>query len=693
MIKTKSLMVISRTPQSGMRLVMMGIMGMLKREVLDIAIFKPLVESLKKDDDIEFFIRYFKLKQSITTASTLNFDIASKLLSINKQQDIYERILSDYEKLIRKHDFVLIQGMVNLELEEIIGFDINFEIAKNLQIPTVELINAKGVNSVGKIQEYIDYLINLSKRSNVRLLGIFVNRLNPKLLNSIRSIKRAIPIFAIPEIRELNSPTILDILNQTKANLVTSEDVTLDRTVYQVKIATMQLQNYLEYLENGDLVVVSKDRFDIIIGTLIANYSKNYPSIAGILLTGKMPIPSTIDKLIDTTNIPSIPILSLDTDTQSAVNMVSRVEAKITLENKRKIALVEGIFIYYIDLAQIKKYLLLEHPKVMTPIRFTYYLYKRAKESNSNILLTESDDERILRATDIILRRNICNITLLGKKDLIEQRSSALGLDLSRAKVIDPQNNLYTEQFVNKFYELRRHKGLVRAVAKDLIAKPNYFATMMVYFGYVDGLVSGATHTTRETIKPAFEIIKAKSGVKLISSLFFMLLNDRVLVYADCAINVNPTAEELAHIAVSSANTAKEFGIEPIVAMLSYSSGCSGIGRDVEKVREATKIAQSLAPNIPIEGPMQYDTAIDIKVAKQKMPTSRVAGRATVFIFPDLNTGNNTYKAVQRSTKSVAIGPILQGLKRPFNDLSRGCTVEDIVHTVAITAVQAGNKS
>jgi len=693
MIKTKSLMVISRAPQSGMRLVMMGLMGMLKREVLDIAIFKPLVHSLKRDDDIDFFIKYFKLKQSLNSASTLTFDIVSKLLSLNKKKEIYERILDDYEKLNRKYGFVLVQGMVNLELEELIGFDINFEIAKNLQIPTIELVNAKGVESIGKIQEYIDYLINLSKRSNVRLLGIFINRLNPKLLNSIRSIKRAIPIFAIPEIRELSSPTILDILNQTKANLITPQEVSLDRTVYQIKIATMQLQNYLEYLENGDLVVVSKDRFDIIIGTLLANYSKNYPSIAGILLTGKMSIPSALDKLIDTTNIPQIPILSLDMDTQSALEVISGVEAQITLENKRKLALVDGIFIYYIDLAQIKKYLLLEHPKVMTPIRFTYYLYKRARESNSNILLTESEDERVLRAVDIILRRNLCKITLLGKKDLIEQRSSALGLDLSRAKVIDPQNNPYTEQFANKLYELRRHKGMVRAVAKDLIAKPNYFATMMVYFGYVDGLVSGATHTTRETIKPAFQIIKAKEGVDLISSLFFMLLNERVLVYADCAINVNPTAKELAQIAISSANTAKEFGIEPIVAMLSYSSGCSAVGRDVEKVREATKIAQSLAPNIPIEGPMQYDTAIDKDVAKHKMPTSKVAGRATVFIFPDLNTGNNTYKAVQRSTKCVAIGPILQGLKKPFNDLSRGCTVEDIVYTVAITAVQAGEKS
>jgi len=327
----------------------------------------------------------------------------------------------------------------------------------------------------------------------------------------------------------------------------------------------------------------------------------------------------------------------------------------------------------------------------MTPIRFKYYLYNTARGSNKNILLTDSNDERVLRAVDIVLRRDICNITLLGDIESIEQKSSALGLDLSKAKVIDPNSNLYTEQFVNKLYELRRDKGMVRAIAKDLIAKPNYFATMMVYFGYVDGVVSGINHTTRETIKPALEIIKTADSASLVSSIFFILQNDRVLIYGDCALNIDPTADELAQIAISSARTAKEFGIEPIVAMLSYSSSCSTLRKDNEKVREATRTVQAIAPDIPIEGPIQYDSAIDKGVLKHKIPSSKVAKKATIFIFPDLNIGNNTYKSFQRGAKTAIIGPIFQGLKRPFNDLNRNSSIEDIINTIAITAIQAKN--
>jgi phosphate acetyltransferase len=610
---------------------------------------------------------------------------------MNKKDEIYKRVLDDYEKLSRKYGFVLVQGKFSLELEELIGFNINFEIAKNLQIPTIELINAKDINNLDKIKEYIDYLINLSKRSTIRLFGVVINRVNPKLLNSLKSIQRAIPIFVIPEIKEFASPTVLDFLKQSKANLVSSESIVLDRSVYNLKIATMQLQNYIDDLEDGDLIVVSKDRIDIIMGTLIINYSKNYPSISGIILVGKMAMPSNIKKIVKSINILEIPILSLNLNIQTSIDILSRVSPKITLENRRKLALAEGIFTKYVSISLIKKYLILEKSNIMTPIRFKYYLYNTARGSNKNILLTDSNDERVLRAVDIILRRDICNITLLGDIESIEQKSSALGLDLSKAKVIDPNSNLYTEQFVNKLYELRRDKGMVRAIAKDLIAKPNYFATMMVYFGYVDGVVSGINHTTRETIKPALEIIKTADSFSLVSSIFFILQNDRVLIYGDCALNIDPTADELAQIAISSVRTAKEFGIEPIVAILSYSSSCSTLRKDNEKVREATRTVQAIAPDIPIEGPIQYDSAIDKGVLKHKIPSSKVAKKATIFIFPDLNIGNNTYKSFQRGAKTAIIGPIFQGLKRPFNDLNRNSSIEDIINTIAITAIQAKN--
>ena len=691
-MKTKSLMIISRVPKSGMRIIMMGIMGMLKRDVQKIAFFKPLVDDLEQDSDMEFFKEYFKLRQSHNSAYALTFDSAKKMLSKDKGELIYEKILEKYEILIKSYDFVICEGMVNLELEELVDFDINFEIAKNLQIPTIEIVNAKDMESLDELSEYLDYIIHQSKKSEVRLLGVFINKLSLKLLDNISQVKKDIPIFTIPNIKELNRLTMLDIVMQTEAKSITKHSYMLDRTIHQTKIATMMLNNFLNYLEEGDLIIVSGDRCDIVTGTFLANYSKNYPSIAGILLTGGMIPPLSIDRLIEGTNMPTLPILSVNCSTQETVTKIQNISAQITIDSKRKIALVEGIFSRYINLNPIKKYLSFNHPKYMTPVRFTYNLYEKAKASGCNILLTESNDERVLRAVDIVLRRGLCKITLLGNRETIYQKASLLGINLSKANIVELSSNPYIDDFVDKFYEIRKNKGIVKSMAYDMMTRSSYFATMMVHTGLVDGLVSGATHTTRETIKPAFQIIKAEKDVGLISSVFFMLVNNRVLVYGDCAINPNPNAKELAQIAISSAKTAKMFGIEPIVAMLSYSSGSSGVGADVEKVREATKIAKELSPKLLIEGPMQYDTAIDKEVASQKMPNSKVAGRATVFIFPELNTGNNTYKAVQRSANGIAIGPILQGLNRPFNDLSRGCLVDDIVHTIAITAVQAKNK-
>jgi phosphate acetyltransferase len=324
---------------------------------------------------------------------------------------------------------------------------------------------------------------------------------------------------------------------------------------------------------------------------------------------------------------------------------------------------------------------------------FESQILQRAKANKQHIVLPEGEDERILRAAEILLRREVVDITLLGSEDKIHERVRSLGLHLEKATVIDPRTSPVLDEYVETFYQLRKDKGITRDNSRDIMIDLNFFGTMMIYKGYADGMVSGAVHTTADTIRPAFQFIKTKSGCSVVSSVFLMCLNDRVLTYGDCAVNPDPTAEQLAEIAISSAQTAALFGIHPLVAMLSYSSGSSGKGLQVEKVRKATEIAQkrakTLYPGLEIEGPIQYDAAVDMGVAKTKMPDSKVAGRATVFVFPDLNTGNNTYKAVQRSAGAVAVGPILQGLRKPVNDLSRGCLVADIVNTVALTAVQA----
>jgi phosphate acetyltransferase len=369
------------------------------------------------------------------------------------------------------------------------------------------------------------------------------------------------------------------------------------------------------------------------------------------------------------------------------------VPAIIAPESKRKIAAALGVVEAHVDIPELEKRISGTPSKVITPLMFEYKLISRAKKERQHIVLPEGLDERILRAAEILLLRGVADITLLGDPEEINHKINTLGLSLNGVDIINPGDSDLREKFAAAYFELRRHKGISEQMAYDAMADVSYFGTMMVHHGKAGGMVSGAVHTTQHTIRPAFEVIKTKPGCSIVSSVFLMCLADRVLVYGDCAVNPRPTAAQLADIAISSAETAQMFGIEPRVAMLSYSTGESGKGEDVEKVREAAQLAKQMHPDLKLEGPIQYDAAVDAAVAKTKMPGSDVAGHATVFIFPDLNTGNNTYKAVQRSAGAVAIGPVLQGLNKPVNDLSRGCTVPDIVNTVAITAIQAREHS
>ncbi|MDR2099779.1 MAG: phosphate acetyltransferase [Campylobacteraceae bacterium] len=369
---------------------------------------------------------------------------------------------------------------------------------------------------------------------------------------------------------------------------------------------------------------------------------------------------------------------------------IEDIRTQIKPDGERKIALISEFFGKHVKIDEVEKVIDTAHiPATMTPIMFEYILFEKARQNRQRIVLPESNDDRILRASEIILKHDVADIILLGNPEEVKKRASTLGIDINKAAIIEPEKSKLLEQYINDFYELRKSKGVTLEQSREIMQDCSYFGTMMVYKGDADGMVSGAIHTTGDTIRPALQIIKTKPGISIISSIFFMCLDTKVLVYGDCAVNKNPSAEELAEIAVSSTGTAKSFGIEPKVAMLSYSTGNSGSGEDVEKVRRAAEIVKEKYSDILIEGPIQYDAAVDLTVAKTKLPDSKVAGNANVFIFPDLNTGNNTYKAVQRSSGALAIGPVLQGLKKPVNDLSRGCLVADVVNTVVITAIQA----
>ena len=450
----------------------------------------------------------------------------------------------------------------------------------------------------------------------------------------------------------------------------------------------MQVGNFLEHLTRGSLIITPGDRADIILACLASRLSVSSPDISGMVLTGGIEVPVSIHRLIEGwTGVP-VPILAVPGHTFKTIQVLANMYGKIEPDDTRKINSALGHFEACVDSRELEARIVNLRSTRITPKMFEYNLIERAAAEKMRIVLPEGTEERILRAADVLVRRNVADIILLGKESEITARISELGLDL-KVPVTQPDSSPKFEDYVRTYHELRKNKGISMEQARDAMSDATYFGTMMVHKCDADGMVSGSINTTAHTIRPAFEFIKTKPGVSIVSSIFLMCLKDRVLVFGDCAVNPNPTADQLADIAINSARTAKIFGIDPKVAMLSYSTGSSGKGADVEIVVEAARIARERAPDLLIEGPLQYDAAIDPDVARTKLPDSNVAGQATVFIFPDLNTGNNTYKAVQRAADAVAIGPVLQGLNKPVNDLSRGCTVADIVNTVAITAVQA----
>jgi phosphate acetyltransferase len=477
-------------------------------------------------------------------------------------------------------------------------------------------------------------------------------------------------------------------MDSVAGTLVAGDGELLSREVEDVLVGAMSIEHLLERLHDGVVVIVPGDRSDILLGLLMAHTAEGFPSLAGIILNGGFTPPAIVERLVDGLGS-RLPLIRTDLGTFKSASAAAGTRGRLTADSQRKVDTALALFEKHTDAEEALAALEVPAPEVVTPLMFEYELLDRARSDRKHVVLPEGSDDRILRAASTLLQREVADLTILGDEASIRSRATELGLDLSAAKVIDPKSGQLLERFAAEYTELRKHKGMTVERAREIVSSVSYFGTMMVQLGLADGMVSGAAHTTAHTIKPSFEIIKTTPGTSVVSSVFLMCLEDRVLVYGDCAVNPDPTAEQLADIAISSAETAAQFGIEPRIAMLSYSTGSSGSGADVDKVRTATELVRERRPDLSVEGPIQYDAAVDASVAQTKMPDSAVAGRATVFVFPDLNTGNNTYKAVQRSAGAVAVGPVLQGLRKPVNDLSRGALVQDIVNTVAITAIQA----
>ncbi|QIX62312.1 phosphate acetyltransferase [Hymenobacter sp. BT18] len=693
---TKAVFIATAEPYSGKSLVVLGLVNMLLGQARRVGYFKPIIDydpAQEPDPHIDTVARYFKLPFAYADTYAYTRPQALQLLEADAQGELIDVVIHKFKQWEEAYDFTVVEGSDFLGPGTAIEFDANVSMAKNLGVPVILVVSGEGKSTAQVVSSVLTLLRTFEAREVPVLLAV-ANRVAPEQAADVQALLRAqlpeeVLLAVIPEDPQLRHPTMREIHAGLGSKLLFGE-AGLGNQVDNYVIGAMQVPNFLNYLKENVLIVTPADRGDIIVCALQANQSASYPRVAGIVLTAGAEPDEPIMRLLE--GLPNVvPILTMPTGTFETTTRVGAIKSRITPDTPKKIQLAISTFARYVEVKALEEKLISFQPEGITPHMFQYRLLQWARRQRRHIVLPEGNDDRVLRAAALLLHQDVVDLTILGNPADVAASAKRLGVQLpaGHVRVIDPVNSEYYADYVETFYQLRKDKGVNHDMARDLLRDVSYFGSMMVYKGHADGMVSGAVHTTQHTIRPALQFIKTKPGVSVVSSVFFMCLPDRVAVFGDCAVNPNPTAEQLAEIAISSAESSLAFGIEPRIAMLSYSSGTSGAGADVEKVRLATELVRQRRPDLKVEGPIQYDAAVDPLVGRQKLPGSEVAGQASVLIFPDLNTGNNTYKAVQRETGALAIGPVLQGLNKPVNDLSRGCTVDDVFNTVVITAIQS----
>lgn len=707
---------------TGKSTVALGTLDTLARRATRVGVFRPISRSTDERD----YVLELLLAHDGVVPLDYEDAIGVSYDDVHADPDgALATIVRRFKAVEDRCDAVVILGSDFTDVGSPTELGYNARIAANLGAPVLLVLGGRVGQGRGRSERLghadartPDELAQLTElaieelvREHATLLGIVVNRADPELLGDVIDrvaaaarteadvvggpetlVAASVAVWAIPEDPFLVAPSMRSVMQAVDGELYAGDPELLNREALGVVIAAMSMENVLARLIEGSVVVVPGDRSEVLLGVLTAHASATFPSISGIVLNGGFPVSETVERLIEGLKA-GLPIIRTELGSYDTAVAITQTRGRLAAESQRKRDTALSLFEKHVDSHVLLDLLDVARPEVVTPLMFEYGLLERARRERKHIVLPEGYDDRILRAAATLLARDVADLTILGEEIEIRARAIGLGLDISRATVLSNHDHVLVYRFADEYQRRRAHKGVTLEQARETVQDVSYFGTMMVELGLADGMVSGAMHTTAHTIRPAFEIIKTRPGVDVVSSVFFMALADRVLVYGDCAIVPMPTAEQLADIAISSAATALQFGIEPRVAMLSYSTGESGSGADVDKVRRATELVRQRAPELAVEGPIQYDAAADAAVARTKLPESDVAGRATVFIFPDLNTGNNTYKAVQRSSGAVAIGPVLQGLNKPINDLSRGALVQDIVNTVAITAIQAADAS
>ncbi|MCP4268084.1 MAG: phosphate acetyltransferase [Candidatus Brocadiaceae bacterium] len=695
----KNIYLASTSPSSGKSIICLGLINAFKGMVTNVGYFKPIGQKYRINegyDKISIMIKNtFEIEDELQYINPVSIKELNQYVTNNNQETFFQKVQESYNKIEKDKDVVMIDGTDYVGMKSAFEFDINADIANNLNASIILVEDGYG-KSIDEISSGVFTGKDSFDEQSCDFLGVIVNKVEVERYldvdHDLRKIlrKRKIDYLGtVPCDSILPRPRLYDISRSLDAEILFGKDH-LSNIATETVIASMSFENALKYINDGSLIITGGDRNEILLGCIVSMSSSTYPNISGIVLTGGLLPNDNITKLIGSLSDLPLSIFSVKHSTIETINKINSLAVHVSADDYQKIDIAKSLANRYVDCEKINDYLKLEKIRKRTPEIFKYEILERARSQKKRIVLPEGDEERTLKAAVWVRDRGIADTILLGDKNMIMKKAALLGLELGNGiDIIDPNESENIDDYVNTYYELRKHKHYTVDISRDRMQDTIYYGTMMIYKEEADGLVAGAIHTTQQTIRPAFEIIKTKPDIANASSIFLMCLKDRVLVYGDCAIIPIPTAGQLSDIAIASADTAKNFGIDPYIAMLSYSTGKSGKGPEVDKVREATEIARGKRPDLLIEGPIQYDAAIDPDVAKIKLPESKVAGKATVFIFPDLNTGNNTYKAVQRSSRAIAIGPVMQGLKKPVNDLSRGCLVDDIVYTIAITAIQA----
>ena len=650
------------------------------------------------------------------TVQPLSYAALTEQLNHDQIDEILEEAVRLHREIAKKHDIIIVEGLVP-HTRDVFATELNSQLAKALDAKVI-FVGTADVNNAAKSADKIEHVFrSFGGLSSMRLAGVLFMRTlglpeesahipvtldnNLRLIDqtqqfvqSLQSTSSAVgsaqlPIIGlVPFSNILSVPRMSDIAQQIQAEWVNLGDAALRRVLHSSLIAS-NIEHELHKFVAGELIISASDRIDVLLASSLA--SSNGIPLAGLVLTEHYaPNPSVLD-FCQTAIKQGLPILHTSLSTFETAQKLSSLSNEIPVDDTERAEQVTRFVSSHIDPDWITTLLNGSYQARLSPSAFRHELVQKSITAKKRVVLPEGDEPRTIEAAAICQSRGIAQCVLLAKPEAVVDVAKARGIELPNdLEIIDP--DLIRDQYVEKMVALRKGK-LNELQAKEQLQDTVVLGTMMLALDQVDGLVSGAVHTTANTVRPAFQLIKTAPDYSLVSSVFFMLLSDEVYVYGDCAINPDPNAEQLAEIAIQSADSAKAFGIDPRIAMISYSTGTSGAGADVEKVAEATRIAKERRPDLLIDGPLQYDAASVESVGRSKAPDSKVAGRANVFIFPDLNTGNTTYKAVQRAANVVSVGPMLQGLNKPVNDLSRGALVDDIVFTIALTAIQADQQT